>query len=68
MGIKFGEIDIVQIIDNEYRSKVLEKLIELILKENKLQGPSVDAMKEIRNKVIKELQEKYPTSGVRLIE
>ena len=68
MGLKFGEIDVVQIIDNEYRSKVLEKLISFILLKNKLQGPSPDEMKAIRDQAIKELRDKYPTSGVKLIE
>lgn len=67
MGIKFGEIDILQVVDNEYRSKVLEKLIKLILEKNSLHPPTSEEMQEIRNQVIRELQEKYPSSGVKLI-
>lgn len=31
MGIKFGEIDASQVLENEYRIQILERIIEKIL-------------------------------------
>ena len=66
MGIKFGEIDASQILTNEYKIGVLEKLIDWLLQNSNLKQPlTKEILKEIRINVIKNLQRKYPKSGVR---
>lgn len=67
MGIKFGEIDTAQIIDNEYRAKVIEELVKLIIGKNNLQGPTEEEMEEIKDKVIEGLKKRYPNSGVKRV-
>ena len=64
MGLKFGGLDIGQIIENDFRISVLEHLLEWILKTNKEQiiPPSKQEIDEIRQKVFKDLQERYPNS------
>lgn len=65
MGIKFGEIDSSQIIENEFRIGVLESLLEYILNHNvNISKPSADQINEIRNSVIEVLKKKYPNSGI----
>ncbi len=63
MGIKFGEIDANQILENEYRIGVLELLVERIASGKKV---SNDDLKEIRAQVVLRLKEKYPNSGIEL--
>lgn len=63
MGIKFGEIDANQILENEYRIGVLELLVERIASGKKV---SNDDLKEIRAQVVSRLKQKYPNSGVEL--
>lgn len=36
MGAKFGEIDISQILDNEFRIGVLENVIDLLIRKTQL--------------------------------
>ena len=63
MGIKFGEIDASQILDNEYRIDVLELIVQKIAS-----GQSVGnvELQEIRKTVVERLQKKYPNSGIEL--
>jgi hypothetical protein len=63
MGIKFGEIDSGQIIENEYRISVLEMIIEKINRSEKI---SKEDLGEIRKKVVENLNKKYPNSGIKL--
>jgi len=65
MGIKFGEIDSSQILENEYRIGVLEGLIEFLLNNNTTKPTPEDVM-AIRAKVVEILQKKYPNSGITL--
>jgi hypothetical protein len=65
MGIKFGEIDANQILDNEFRIGVLERLLEAVLNSNPdLKKPSVEDIEQIRIKVVENLKKKYPKSGI----
>ena len=66
MGIKFGEVDSDQILENEFRVGVLEALIQLIINKNNisLQAPTSQEVDEIREKIVKKLQDKYPNSGI----
>ena len=67
MGVKFGEIDVGQILDNEYRISVLERVIDVLLAANPSAASDVN-IDEIRRNVLKELQKKYPNSGIELKE
>ncbi|WP_370425273.1 hypothetical protein [Tenacibaculum dicentrarchi] len=65
MGIKFGEIDASQILDNEFRLGVLERLLEGMLNANpNLKKPTTEELQNIRKQVIDELKKKYPNSGI----
>jgi DNA polymerase III delta prime subunit len=67
MAIKFGEIDAAQIIENEFRIGVLERLFEWLMKNNALRlNPSEEVILDIQSDVVKSLQKKYPNSGVGL--
>jgi len=67
MGIKFGEIDASQILDNEFRIGVLERLLEFIVNNNPdLTKPTQEQINEIRNTVAGDLKKKYPNSGISL--
>jgi hypothetical protein len=63
MGIKFGEIDANQILENEYRIGVLEEMVQRLANG---QTVNDDNLKEIRIKVVSRLSKKYPNSGVKL--
>ena len=65
MGIKFGEIDSTQILKNEFKIGYLEKIIKQIMNDNPgLNTPSQEDIEEIHKKVIEDLKEKYPNSGI----
>lgn len=67
MGIKFGEIDAGQILDNEFRVGVLENLLQAILNRNQnLNLPSKEDVDQIRRNVMEGLKKKYPNSGIGL--
>ena len=67
MGIKFGEIDASQILDNEFRVLVLEKVVDKLLAANPAAAAGLDINK-IRKEVVGVLQKKYPNSGIGLKE
>ena len=60
--MKLGGLDIGQIIENDFRISVLEHLLEWILKTNegRIIPPSKQVVDEIRQKVFKDLQGRYP--------
>ncbi len=64
MGLKFGGLDIGQIIENDFRISVLEHLLEWILKANegRIIPPSKQEIDEIRQKVFEDLQKRYPNA------
>ncbi|WP_396179647.1 hypothetical protein [Flavobacterium sp.] len=66
MGIKIGDIDIAnQIIDNDFRIGVLEKILEKLLNSNKnLVLPTQMEIEDFREKTATELKAKYPNSGI----
>lgn len=65
MGIKFGEVDSSQIIENEFRIGVLERLLEYLLNHNThIIKPTDEVINEIRNSVTEALKKKYPNSGI----
>lgn len=66
MGVKFGEIDANQILENEFRINVLEKIVSEIFMRNvgHLNFPAPQEIEEIRREVVAQLQKKYPMSGV----
>ncbi len=61
MGIKFGEIDATQILDNEFKIMVLERIVDKLL----LATPGVAiSIESIRKEVVAQIQKKYPNSGI----
>ena len=65
MGAKFGEIDISQILDNEFRIGVLENVIDLLMRKNPtLIGFTQQEIDGIREQVANNLKRKYPNSGI----
>ena len=69
MGVKFGEIDSSQILLNEYRIGILERLLEFVLNNNfSIVKPTQDDLKNIKRSVVDKLKEKYPESGIKLKE
>lgn len=67
MGIKFGEIDASQILENEFQSKFTAKILEWLFDNNpNLKRPTPEQIKDLQDTVVKELQKKYPNSGIKL--
>ena len=68
MGIKFGEIDANQILENEYRIGVLEGIVDWILTNNSafVQQLTPEVMTQIRQTVVRRMQQKYPKSSIEL--
>ena len=66
MGIKFGEIDATQILENEYRIGILEHVVNVMMQRAPSVAPTAQEMNTITATVIRRLQEKYPNSGVGL--
>lgn len=66
MGIKIGDVDVSrQIIENEFFIKTIDKYFDLIFKKNpSLNKPTIEEVEAIKQEVIKELQNKYPNSGL----
>jgi trans-aconitate methyltransferase len=68
MSVKFGEIDVSQILENEYRIGVLEGIVDWMLTNNSgfVKNLTPEEMKKIRQRVVERLQQKYPKSGIEL--
>ena len=65
MGVKFGDIDANQILDNEFRIGVLEKVLDTITRKNSnLTGVTQAEIEDIRATVANGLKQKYPNSGI----
>lgn len=66
-GIKVGDIDIGdQVVDNEYRIRLLFKILENIIRKNNLKGPLKEEIEAMKRDIEKELQDKYPNSGIKI--
>ena len=68
MGIKFGEIDASQILENEFRINVLERIIDVLIQRNPANMMTPADLDRIRSEVVTLLQKKYPHSGIALKE
>jgi len=72
MGIKIGEVDVAsQILENEYRVAVLERVVDFLLsRAQTVTGPALSPtdLNRIRREVVEQLKEKYPNSGLELRE
>jgi len=70
MSIQIGEVNVAaQILDNEFRVAVLEKVVDhLIAKFPILGGPPITPsdLARIRQQVLADMQRKYPNSGITL--
>lgn len=66
MGVKFGDINASQILENEFRIMVLERIIEHILKLSPKGAITNEGIENIRKEVILMLQKKYPNSAITL--
>jgi hypothetical protein len=67
LGIKFGEIDAGQILDNEFRLLVLERIVDRLLQATPAAAIGLD-INSIRKDVVEVLKKKYPNSGIGLKE
>jgi hypothetical protein len=69
MSLKFGDVDIGQIIENEFKIAVLERMVEWILDANigQMKLPPKQVIQEIQQNVLKVLEQKYPNSGLSMI-
>jgi hypothetical protein len=58
------------LVEYEYRIGVLERVVQLLIQRFPIIGNPVSPpeMEQIRRDVIKELQEKYPSSQIKLEE
>lgn len=63
MSTRFGEIEVDQILRNEYRIGVLEKVVEALLNNR---SPNAEALERIRADIVEALKIKYPNSGIEL--
>jgi len=63
VGIKFGDVAVSQIIENEFRVGVLERVLDW---QNQNTGHPVpkEELQKIREEVVRELNRKYPNSGI----
>ena len=68
MGTKFGDVEVTQIIENEYRIEVLEGIISLLLQRNPSGKIIHEELRSIKEAAIAKLQKKYPNSGIELTE
>jgi len=66
MGVKFGDIDAAQILQNEYRIMVLEGIIERLQPAMPAGILTPQDIQGIRNQVVEQLRIKYPNSGITL--
>ncbi len=64
LGVKFGEIDSSQILENEFRIMVLERTLDHMIQTNPMLAKDLNIDK-IRNDVVENLQKKYPNSGIK---
>lgn len=66
MGIQFGDIDANQILENEFRINVLERIFDKLLQKNqfKIEGLTQEEVESIRSNVAESLKEKYPNAGI----
>ncbi|WP_417799505.1 hypothetical protein [Tenacibaculum sp.] len=65
MGAKFGDIEISQILDNEFRISVLENALDILTRKNPdFIGLTQAEIEEIRENAAETLRKKYPNSGI----
>ena len=67
MGINVGGIDLTaSAIDSEFRIRVLEKVLDRVMQRMGGAGVVIpnNELEAIRNEVLRELQAKYPRSGI----
>lgn len=59
-------IDLKQIVENEWKIKVLEKSLDKLIQKNNinLQGLSQKEINDIREEVVNDLNKKYPGAGL----
>jgi|SaaInl85LU_5_DNA_1037374.scaffolds.fasta_scaffold02584_8 hypothetical protein len=64
MGVKFGDIDANQILENEFRIGVLEHVIDALTRTNPGLSLTKKEIEDIRENVANGLKRKYPNSGI----
>jgi hypothetical protein len=65
MSEKNASIELTQIVQNEWRIKVLELLVEHIVNNNPgINTPDQDRLQAIQKRAAKELAKKYPGAGI----
>lgn len=68
-GIKIGDFDLGdKVLDHEYKIRLLTKLLEWIVNNNTLKGPTPEELKKIRDDIILEIKELYPKLDIKYTE
>jgi len=69
MSVKFGEIDVAQIVDNEYKIKLLLKTLTWLLSNNpQLTMPTQEQVDGWKSSILRDMREKYPESDLKFQE
>jgi len=70
MSIKLGDVDITEVIKNEFRISVLERILDWIINANAgvINPPSPETIQEIGQSVLEDLHKKYPNSKISLTQ
>lgn len=67
MSVRLGEIELNQILENEYRIRYLEELVKWLIASRPMhERPTNEELQEMRQDALKKLQKKYPKSGIEL--
>ena len=65
MSDENASIELTQVVQNEWRIKVLELLVEHIVNNNPgMNTPDQDQLQAIQKRAAKELANKYPGAGI----
>jgi hypothetical protein len=69
MSVRIGGVNVgSSIIENEYRIAVLERVVDTLIQRFPTVGRPISEteMQAIRSEVVRQLQTKYPNSGITL--
>lgn len=62
-SMKLDELSQMAMI-GEFLSSTIDEFLDLLIEKNKLKRPSEEEVLKIKRKIIKKMQEKYPSAGI----